>query len=443
MGAEAITTPAGAHAGETQRRGWAIVLLLFLAMMLNYVDKTVVGIAGPALMAELHLTPERYGLAASAFFSLYAASGLAVAFLAAPRIAPRWIMAALLVVWGVAQLPIAFAASFGTLVACRIVLGMGEGPGTPTAINACHEWFPSAERNMPTALVLFGAQAGSLLAAPVLSYVIAMFGWRAAFLACSGAGLVLAAAWLGIARTGPHSARSDVRSELRTGRARQRELWLDPTIVGNLVAGFAGYWVVGFTVAWLPIFVRTRLGLGLISAGWLLSAIYAVQAALLLLVAYVSQRLLRAGQTSRVARGLVMAGCLTASGVAFLTAAVVPGAGAAVVLVTLATALPLAVFTLGAAMVSEVAPAEHRNRLVTVIFSVITLAAIPSPLLTGRQVSTGGDAGWSGALLVLACVAIAGGIVAALTLRPEEAIRRIARRLDPHPIIATADGTKP
>ncbi len=412
-----------AKTNGTRGTAWLIVFLLFLAQMLNYFDKTVVGVAAASIMAELHLTPERYGLVASAFFSLYALTGLLVAFVAAPRFRPRSIMAVLLLVWSLAQLPVVLSASFTTLIVGRVILGMGEGPGTPTSINACHEWFAPADRNMPTALTLFGSQVGSLLAAPILSYIIAGFGWRAAFLACSAAGGVILILWLLLSADGPEAARREASAPDGSG-IRQRDLWSDPTIIGNFVAGFAAYWVVGFTVAWLPLFVRSRLGLGLVASGWVLSGIYLVQAVLLLLVAFASQRMLKAGATSRMARGIVMASCLLASAAAFVAAAMVGDAFLAVMLVTIGTALPLVIFTLGAAMLSEVTPAGHRNRLVTIIFSVVTLSAIPSPLVTGRLVQ--GDRGWDQAFLVLAIVALAGGLISWATLRPERSIRRFA-----------------
>lgn len=406
----------------SRRAAWLIVFLLFLAQMLNYFDKTVVGVAATSIMAELHLTPERYGFVASAFFSLYAATGLVVAFVAAPRFKPRWIMAVLLVIWSLAQLPVVLSASFTTLIAGRIVLGMGEGPGTPTSINACHEWFGPAERNMPTALSLFGSQVGSLLAAPILSYVIAGFGWRAAFLACGAAGGVILLLWLYFSADGPEAVWHEASAS--TSPVRQRDLWSDPSVIGNFVAGFAAYWVVGFTVAWLPLFVRGRLGLGLVESGWVLSGIYLIQALLLLLIAFGSQRMLQAGATSRVARGIVMASSLLVSGFAFIGAAMVRDARLAVGLVTMGTALPLVIFTLGAAMLSEVTPAAHRNRLVTIIFSIVTLSAVPSPLVTGMLVHD--EQGWDQAFLVLAAVALAGGVVSWATLRPEHSIRRLA-----------------
>jgi MFS family permease len=413
----------------TPRTGWLTVGLLFLAQVLNYFDKTVLGIAATAIMTDLGLTSRDYGLVASAFFSLYAATGLAVAFIAAPRVGPRIIMAALLLVWSIAQLPIVFAASFTTLISCRILLGMGEGAGTPTAVNACHEWFSPRERAIPTTLVLFGSQAGSLLAAPALSYLIAGYGWRSAFLACGLGGFALFLLWILLSRDGPQAISAPdaapVSGAAAASSVRQRDLWCDGTVIGNVIAGFGAYWIVGFFVSWLPVLLHQRLALDTVAAGWALCAGYALQAAILLATAFIVQASMRRGARSRIALGWTIGGGLIGSSAAFLIAAIVSDPRLSVVLVMLACALPLSTFTLGSTMIGEICPAEHRNRLITVILSLVTVAAIPAPIVTGHLAGDGSAAGWSHAFISLAAVALVSGLLSFAMLHPERSIARL------------------
>jgi nitrate/nitrite transporter NarK len=44
------------------------------------------------------------------------------------RVAPRWVLLGLALVWALAQFPMLGSAGFLTLVVCRIILGAGEGP---------------------------------------------------------------------------------------------------------------------------------------------------------------------------------------------------------------------------------------------------------------------------------------------------------------------------
>lgn len=425
MATPQIQSPSATPADRaTWRQGWIIVFLLFLIQIVNYADKTVVGLAASAIMAELGISKTQYGLVASSFFSLYAVGGLLVGFLVAPRVRPRIIIAVLLLIWSVTQVPIVIAASLPTLILCRTMLGFSEGAGTPTALNACHEWFNDRDRNMPTAFLLFGSTAGSLIAAPTLSYLMDAFGWRSAFVACGLAGCVVMILWLWIGRDGPFGQFAEPVPATRFRLPRL--LWLDGTVLGILMVGFCAYWIVGFTVAWLPPFIGETLGFDLVTTGWLLSLVFAGQAALLLLISAITQRMMKAGLSSRVARGLVMALALLGGAICFAATAFTEHRVAVMVLMTLASGLPLVIFPLSSAMLSEIAPTRYRNQLTTVVFSAVTISALIAPALTGLLLQGTDGAGWRNALLLNASVAVAGAVAGLLLLRPDRSIQRLA-----------------
>lgn len=421
------------HAGHppartaSPRKAWLIVTLLFLVQVVNYADKTVMALAAPSIMRELKLSAAQYGLVASSFFSLYAVAGLFVGFVLAPRFPPRRIMTILLVIWSVAQLPIVLSASLGVLIACRVTLGAGEGGGTPTAMNVAHEWFPADRRNMPTAVVTLGTSIGSLLAAPLLSYVIVAFGWRMAFLTCSMIGLVVLMLWLAIADDGPESEfRADRGGTMAQSPITQAQLWRDPAIIGSFMAQSAAYWIIGFSVAWLPPFVIQALGYGQISGGWMLSVTYGVQSVFWLAIAWTSQRMLQRGRSSRQARGTLNGWCLFAAGLCFAGVAVVSEAILRVALIASAIGFSGATFTLNPALLSEIAPEGHRNRLINVMMAIITIAAIVSPAVAGRLIQSDPVGGWARMLWVNAGICMVGAAAAFALLHPERARRRFA-----------------
>src|SRR6202789_526800 len=111
----------------TPKGGWKITFLLFLFMLVNFADKIVVGLAGVPIMTEMKLEPEQFGLLGSSFFFLFSISAVAVGFLV-NRVATRWVLLALALIWALTQFPMIGTVSFATLMACRIVLGAGEGP---------------------------------------------------------------------------------------------------------------------------------------------------------------------------------------------------------------------------------------------------------------------------------------------------------------------------
>ena len=106
--------------------------LLFLFMLINFADKVVVGLAAQPIMAELNLTPEQFGLIGSSFFFLFAVSAVIVGFIT-NRVQTRHTLLVMAIVWSLVQFPMLGTVSLEVLIACRIILGAGEGPAAPVA----------------------------------------------------------------------------------------------------------------------------------------------------------------------------------------------------------------------------------------------------------------------------------------------------------------------
>src|SRR5258707_9360097 len=181
---------------------WKITFLLFLFMLVNFADKIVVGLAGVPIMTELKLEPEEFGLLGSSFFFLFSISAIIVGFIV-NRIATRWVLLVLALVWVLAQFPMVGTVGFTTLLICRVILGAGEGPAASVAIHAVYKWFPDEKRTLPTAILSQGSAFGVILAVPALNWVIVNYSWHYAFRALGVVGLMWVVAWLILGREGP------------------------------------------------------------------------------------------------------------------------------------------------------------------------------------------------------------------------------------------------
>src|SRR4051812_17424175 len=113
-------------AQPTLKGAWKITFLLFLFMLVNFADKIVVGLAGVPIMTEMRLEPEQFGLLGSSFFFLFSISAIVVGFIV-NRVATRWVLLVMAVVWGLAQFPMGRPGSFTTLLICRVILRAGGG----------------------------------------------------------------------------------------------------------------------------------------------------------------------------------------------------------------------------------------------------------------------------------------------------------------------------
>ena len=182
-------------AQPTPKGAWRIAFLLFLFMLLNFADKIVVGLAGVPIMTDLKLEPDQFGLLGSSFFFLFSISAIAIGFLA-NRIAARWVLLTLALIWALAQFPMVSNIGFTTLLICRVILGAGEGPAAAVAAHAIYKWFPDEKRTLPTAVLSQGSAFGIIIAVPALNWLIVNYNWHYAFGALGVAGLIWAVAWL-------------------------------------------------------------------------------------------------------------------------------------------------------------------------------------------------------------------------------------------------------
>jgi MFS family permease len=416
-----------------QRKAWTIVALLFFYGVINFFDKLVLGLAAVPIMKELALTPAQYGLVASSFYWLYAVSGVLVGLLLVNRIKSKWLLILLVAIWSAAQAPIAFSSSLGALIACRIVLGIGEGPGTPSAYDACHSWFPSDRRNFPTAIIIQGTSVGFLVGAPILTHVILGYGWRSAFLLCSGLGVLWIVAWLMFGENGPisvHSSPAVTSTSPTEPPGPWMELWFDRTMIGNYIVGFGSYWIIGLSIAWMAPYLQQGLGYDGKAIGWMISAMTAGQPPIILGISYVSERMLRGGTSSRSARAIVNAACLILGGASLAIAMSIDAGGLAkVVLLAVGFLLPSITFVLGPAMVSEIAPTSQRGTALLVTYSVVTVAGFVSPVVMGYALQSAGPqalaAGYTNAFLITAAVLVAAGSAGLLLLNPDVSKRRL------------------
>ena len=408
-------------------RPWLIVAVLFLVQMANWVDKTVVSLAANEIMAEFHLSTEEYGMIGGAFFSLYAITGLFVAFVMAPRFQARKILMVLLLCWSVVQIPVAIVASFPVLIVSRILLGMGEGAATPTTLNCAHEWFPDKARGMPSAVIIFGATAGAMIAAPALTAIIQDHGWRMAFLACAAFGMIVLTLWLLVSRPAPYAAaianRDGRQAPAEPGMARR--LWSDPTLIGVTIVGMMAYWITGFQVSWLAPYLMGLAGDPQRGA-WILAIILGCQAASVIGLTFISQAMLNRGLSSRVARGGFMGLAMAVGGLCLSLIPFAPSPTWAIVLVGITMSVYGIASPMYASIISEVTPVAERNRVMTVILSILTLAAIPSSIVTGYLIEA---IGWAEAVAMNGMAAFIGAAACFFLIDPARSKARLEPRV--------------
>jgi ACS family hexuronate transporter-like MFS transporter len=187
---------------EIKNLRWIIAGLLFLATLINYLDRQILSVVAPMLRSDLHLSNSEYAYAINAFLIpyaiMYAVGGKIIDWLG-PRRGLAWSLA----IWSVASLCHTFTIGLIDLCLYRFFLGAAE-PGNFTAtIKAVSAWFPVRERGFAVGAILAGTGLGAIVAPPVVLWLALHYGWRMAFLVTSLAGLFWLLVWLPVYRE-PH-----------------------------------------------------------------------------------------------------------------------------------------------------------------------------------------------------------------------------------------------
>lgn len=170
---------------------WLIAFALFLAAVLNYLDRSILGLLAPTIQKDLGINDDQYASVINWFLVAYT-----VAYLFSGRIVDRFgvkISFALFVGWwSISNALTGLAQGVKSLSGFRFMLGLGEAGSWTASPKAVSEWFPPSERGMAVGIYSLGGAAGATIA-PILVSVIAMhYGWRAVFLISP----ILAGLWL-------------------------------------------------------------------------------------------------------------------------------------------------------------------------------------------------------------------------------------------------------
>src|ERR1700751_1349292 len=369
---------ATAHPSETPKEAWLIVALLFLFMLINFADKAVIGIAAVPIMQELQLSPRQFGLLGSSFYLLFAVSAIVTGFIV-NRVQTRWALLVMGLVWALTQFPMLGTVGFTTIMAARIALGAGEGPAYPVALHSTYKWFPDELRTLPTAIVAQGAGIGIMIALPSLNWALVHSSWRWPFGVLGIAVLVWAAAWLVLGREGPLTAAAAAARSAAPERVAYAQLLLSPTILACWCASFGAQWALSQALSWQGAFLIKGLGLTQSSIG-LLGALPAGASVIVVVAAgWYSQRLLRRGGPSRVARGLLGGGSVALGGTALAVMPYVPGIPAKIALTTIGIAVPSVIHVISNTIVSELTPVAQRGALLAIGTAVGTSAGLLAP----------------------------------------------------------------
>jgi ACS family hexuronate transporter-like MFS transporter len=260
---------------------WRICALLFLAMSINYVDRSVLGVLAPELQKKIGWDEIQYSNVVNAFQAAYAI-GLLFAGRFMDRFGTRIGYTWAIGVWSLATVATALVRSVLGFGIARAALGIGEAGSFPAAIKTIAEWFPKKERALATGLFNCGTNVGAIVAPLAVPWLTVRYGWQSAFVVLGALSALWIIPWLMMYRP-PHRHARLSPAELAYIQAdpadpetrvpwasllKYRQTW------AFVVAKTMTDPIWWFFLFWLPKFFNSQFGLSITSIGWPLVIIY-------------------------------------------------------------------------------------------------------------------------------------------------------------------------
>ena len=243
-----------ATAGRSPAPG-LILALLTAVYALSYLDRQMIGLVLDPLKAALRANDAQMGLLAGPSFAIfYGGLGLPLAALAG-RIGVRRVIGGSLGLFAAATCACAGVGGYGSLLALRMAVGVGEAGTTPASHALIADLYPPSKRPRALAVWTLGAQLGVLAGFLLAAVVVARFGWRGAFLVAGLPGALLAPVlWRRLPDLRPAGPRRGVLADAR-------RLWAIPAYRG-MVAGLACVlFALNAEIAWISPFLHRGFGL--------------------------------------------------------------------------------------------------------------------------------------------------------------------------------------
>lgn len=393
-----------------------IITLLFLTVVINYIDRTNVSIAASGLQKDLSISPTQMGLVFSAFFWTYALCQIPGGYIA-DKFLPKVLYPFLLIAWSIATILQGFVNSMGWLLLGRSIVAAFEAPSYPINNKVVTNWFPENQRASAIAIYTSGQYVGMAALAPVLFLIQKHYGWQGLFIITGIVGVVWGIIWYFLYKDPTaqqlkeiHKEETEKEIELQKSTndepAKSQNLGLaftHPKLWGLYLGQFCLGTTTIFFLTWFPSYLMDERGIEMGKSGMLASLPFAAAFCGILLSGFLSDFLDRKGYSKTISRKLpVLVGMMIST----CTFGVIFTENNAIIIALLS----LAFFGNGVAsiawvFVSIMAP-KDRIGLVGGVFNFAGAAsAFVTPLVMGLLIE---KADFSFALIYIATIALIG-----------------------------------
>ena len=404
----------------TTRRWFPILALVAVATMVNYLDRTVLGIAAPYLTKELGLTAASMGIVFSAFSWSYALLQIPGGIFL-DKYGTRVTYSLALTLWSGFTAVMGLISSLPMLLFTRVGVGVFEAPCFPANSRILATWFPQQERARANSIYSVGQYAGIAFLSVPLFWITQQFGWRGLFFIAGGFGIALGVLfWLKYREPSEdRDVSADEIAYIEAGGggeykgARVAFSWSDiglllrhRQIVGASIGQFGGNSTQVFFVTWFPTYLVNVRGMSFINAGMMTMLPYIGASIGVLVAGQISDRILKQTGSANIARKLPIVGGMLLASTIVIANFVPAGSDALVIAIMSVAFFGQGMTNLGWTVISDVAPKELIGLTAGIFNFSANLAGIVTPLVIGYAYQSTGS--FFGPLVYIGIVALLG-----------------------------------
>jgi MFS family permease len=277
------------------------LVLLAISLLINYVDRGNLSIAVPLLKDELGISASQLGILLAAFFWTYTAMQFVVGWLV-DRFDVNWVIAAGYLFWSLATATTGIVRGFTILLTMRLMLGIGESVAFPSCSKILAAHLPEYHRGFANGVLMFAIRCGNVVGTFGAGVLIAVYGWRPAFVGIGLVSLLWLPAWVRwMPRSKPALDDSVIKTTGFVDILRQRSFW------GACQGHFGSNYLLYFMVTWLPFYLVHERHLSMQNMVRTASVYYLVDAVSAIITGWASDFWIRKGYTPTLVRKTVMA----------------------------------------------------------------------------------------------------------------------------------------
>jgi ACS family hexuronate transporter-like MFS transporter len=253
-----------------ERRRWFIVAIIFIITVFSYVDRQVVSILKPILKKEYSLDDIGYALIINVFTICYALMYPISGWLV-DKFGARKIMFWGVITWSLSSIGSGLAKGLFPFTFFRSLLGLAEPTTYPAQIKVVTKWFSGRLRATANSISVAGGTIGSVIAPPLIAWLVLSYSWHAAFIIPGVVGILVALIWIFVYKEPPKGYVTDIISSgsdsAKSVAFSWGQLWTKRSLWGIILIRFTTDPVWYFILFWLPGFLMEKSGLSLSQLG--------------------------------------------------------------------------------------------------------------------------------------------------------------------------------